>query len=203
MAHWKVNEIRLCAMRNVDQTFCPKLLSAEQLHVSNLTLKYGFETSCLRQTFIAPVFIKIILMSLNEHCLHIFNCLLGSLFIYVYLTYHHMYSLTCLTGHLCLTVTLRSVQLILLYNLTLFNGHLSNTANCHLFHVWIVRSSSNNGHFGHLITWHNVYDRSRDTVTFFYCTCFHKDYFNEPQWTLFKPIQLFIRISFYLCLFNI
>ena len=50
-------------------------------------LKYGFETSCLRQTFIAPVFIKIILMSLNEHCLHLFNCLLGSLFIYVYLTF--------------------------------------------------------------------------------------------------------------------
>jgi hypothetical protein len=70
MAHWKVNEIRLCAMRNVDQTFCPKLLSAEH-----------------RQTFIAPVFIKIILMSLNEHCLHLFNCLLGSLFIYVYLTF--------------------------------------------------------------------------------------------------------------------
>jgi hypothetical protein len=31
--------------------------------------------------------IKIILMSLNEHCLHIFNCLLRSLFIYVYLTF--------------------------------------------------------------------------------------------------------------------
>ena len=30
MAHWKVNEIRLCAMRNIDQTFCPKLLSAER-----------------------------------------------------------------------------------------------------------------------------------------------------------------------------
>ena len=26
-------------------------------------------------------------MSLNEHCLHLFNCLLGSLFIYVYLTF--------------------------------------------------------------------------------------------------------------------
>jgi hypothetical protein len=50
-------------------------------------LKYGFETSCLRQTFIAPVFIKIILMSPNEHCLHLFNCLLGSPFIYVYLTF--------------------------------------------------------------------------------------------------------------------
>jgi hypothetical protein len=60
---------------------------------------------------------------------------------------------TCLTGHLCLTVTLRPAQLILLYNLTLFNGHLSNAANSHLFHAWIVRSSSNNGHFGHLITW--------------------------------------------------
>ena len=71
-----------------------------------------------------------------------------------------------INGHLCLTVTLRPAQLILLYNLTLFNGHLSNAANGHLFHAWIVRSSSNNGHFGHLITWHNVYDRSRDTVTF-------------------------------------
>jgi hypothetical protein len=30
MAHLKVKEIRLCAMRNVDQTFCPKLLSAER-----------------------------------------------------------------------------------------------------------------------------------------------------------------------------
>ena len=50
-------------------------------------LKYGFEISCLRRTFIAPVFIKIILMSLNEHFLHLFNCLLGSLFIYVYLTF--------------------------------------------------------------------------------------------------------------------
>jgi hypothetical protein len=40
------------------------------------------------------------------------------------------------------------------------------TANGHLFHAWIVRSSSNNGHFGHLIKWHNVYDRSRDMVTF-------------------------------------
>ena len=77
-----------------------------------------------------------------------------------------IYSLTCLTCHLCLTVTLRPVQLMLLYNLTLFKGHLSNTANGHLFHAWIVRSSSNNGHFGHLITWHNVYDRSCDTVTF-------------------------------------
>jgi hypothetical protein len=27
---WKVNEIWRCAMRNVDQTFCPKLLSAER-----------------------------------------------------------------------------------------------------------------------------------------------------------------------------
>ena len=45
------------------------------------------------------------------------------------------YSLTCLTGHLCPTVTLRPAQLILLYNLTLFNGHLSNTANGHLFHA--------------------------------------------------------------------
>ena len=26
-------------------------------------------------------------MSLNEHCLHLFDCLLGSLFIYVYLTF--------------------------------------------------------------------------------------------------------------------
>ena len=26
-------------------------------------------------------------MSLNEHCLHLFNYLLGSLFIYVYLTF--------------------------------------------------------------------------------------------------------------------
>ena len=26
-------------------------------------------------------------MSLNEHCLNLFNCLLGSLFIYVYLTF--------------------------------------------------------------------------------------------------------------------
>jgi hypothetical protein len=26
-------------------------------------------------------------MSLNEHCLHLFNCLLGSIFIYVYLTF--------------------------------------------------------------------------------------------------------------------
>ena len=77
-----------------------------------------------------------------------------------------IYSLTCLTGHLCLTVTLRPAQLILLYNLTLFNGHLSNTANSHLFHAWIVISSSNKDHFGHLITWHNVYDRSRDMVTF-------------------------------------
>ena len=34
-----------------------------------------------------------------------------------------IYSLTCLTGHLSLTVTLRPAQLILLYNLTLFNGH--------------------------------------------------------------------------------
>ena len=50
-------------------------------------LKYGIETSGLRQTFIAPVFIKIILMSLNEHCLHLFNCLLVFLFIYVYLTF--------------------------------------------------------------------------------------------------------------------
>jgi hypothetical protein len=66
------------------------------------------------------------------------------------------------------TTLMRATQLILLYNVpvTLFNGHLSNAANSHLFHVWIVRSSSNNGHFGHLITWHNVYDRSRDTVTF-------------------------------------
>jgi hypothetical protein len=48
MAHWKVNEIRLCAMRNVEQTFCPKLLSAERT---------------------------------------LFNCLLQSLFIYVYLTF--------------------------------------------------------------------------------------------------------------------
>jgi hypothetical protein len=78
----------------------------------------------------------------------------------------NIYSLTCLTGHLCLTVTLRPAQLILLYNLTLFNGHLSNAANGHQFHARIVRLSSNNGHFGHLITWHNVYDRSRDTVTF-------------------------------------
>jgi hypothetical protein len=77
-----------------------------------------------------------------------------------------IYSLTCLTGHLCLTVTLKPAQLTLLYNLTLFNGHLSNAINGLLFHAWIVRSSSNNGHFGHLITWHNVYDRSRDTVTF-------------------------------------
>ena len=77
-----------------------------------------------------------------------------------------IYSLTCLTGHLCPTVTLRPAQLILLYNLTLFNGHLSNAANGHLFHAWIVRSSSNNGHFGHLITWHNVHDRSHDMVTF-------------------------------------
>jgi hypothetical protein len=57
-----------------------------------------------------------------------------------------------ISGHLCLTVTLRPAQLILLYNLTLFNGHLSNAANGHLFDAWIVRSSSNNGHFGHLIT---------------------------------------------------
>jgi hypothetical protein len=71
-----------------------------------------------------------------------------------------------INGHLCLTVTLRPAQLILLYNLTLFNGHLSNAANGHLFDAWIVRSSSNNGHFGHLIKWHNVYDRSHDTVTF-------------------------------------
>ena len=76
------------------------------------------------------------------------------------------YSLTCLTGHLCLTITFRPAQLILLYNLTLFNGHLSNVANGYLFHAWLVRSSSNNSHFGHLITWHNVYDRSHDTVTF-------------------------------------
>ena len=46
-----------------------------------------------------------------------------------------IYSLTCLTGHLCLTVTLRPAQLILLYNLTLFNGRLSNVANGHLFHA--------------------------------------------------------------------
>jgi hypothetical protein len=26
-------------------------------------------------------------MSLNDHCLHLFNCLLGSLFIYDYLTF--------------------------------------------------------------------------------------------------------------------
>ena len=45
------------------------------------------------------------------------------------------YSPTCLTGHLCLTVTLKPAQIILLYNLTLFNGHLSNAANGHLFHA--------------------------------------------------------------------
>ena len=40
-----------------------------------------------------------------------------------------------INGHLCLMVTLRPAQLILLYNLTLFNGHLSNAANGHLFHA--------------------------------------------------------------------
>ena len=61
----------------------------------------------------------------------------------IIITYRHtgiyIYSLTCLTGHLCLTVTLRPAQLILLYNSTLFNSHLSNVANGHLFHAWIVR----------------------------------------------------------------
>ena len=40
-----------------------------------------------------------------------------------------------INGHLCLTITLRPAQLILLYNLTLFSGHLSNGANSHLFHA--------------------------------------------------------------------
>jgi hypothetical protein len=54
----------------------------------SLTSSYDIERNpCLRQTFIAPVFIKIILMSLNEHCLLLFNCLLGSLFIYVFLAF--------------------------------------------------------------------------------------------------------------------
>jgi hypothetical protein len=30
---------------------------------------------------------NITIMSLNEHCLHLFNYILGSLFIYVYLTF--------------------------------------------------------------------------------------------------------------------
>jgi hypothetical protein len=77
-----------------------------------------------------------------------FNLLVGIKFLNLFC----IYSLTCLTGHLFLTVTLRPAQLILLYNLTLFNGYLSNAANGHLIHAWIVRSSSNNGHFGHLIT---------------------------------------------------
>ena len=86
--------------------------------------------------------------------------------IFYYIQSNLPYRSPQINGHLCLTVTLRPAQLILLYNLTLFNGHLSNAANGHLFHAWIVRSSSNNGHFGHLITWHNVYDRLRDTITF-------------------------------------
>jgi hypothetical protein len=35
----------------------------------------------------------------------------------------------------------------------------------HFSREWESRKVSNNGHFGHLIPWHNVYDRSRDTVT--------------------------------------
>jgi hypothetical protein len=69
-----------------------------------------------------------------------------------------------------LSVTLRPAQLILLYNLTLFNGHLSNAANGHLFHAWIVRSSSNNDHFGHLINmwWYCVH------LCYVYtCVCTH------------------------------
>jgi hypothetical protein len=41
----------------------------------------------LRHLFLSTVSIKIILMSLIEHCLNLFNNLLGSLFIYVYLTF--------------------------------------------------------------------------------------------------------------------
>jgi hypothetical protein len=41
MAHWKVNEIRLCAMRNVDQTFCPKLLSEEQTFALLFSLNHS------------------------------------------------------------------------------------------------------------------------------------------------------------------
>jgi hypothetical protein len=88
--------------------------------------------------------------------------------IFYYIQFNLPYRSPQINGHLCLTVTLRPAQLILLY---LFNGHLSNAANGLLF------------------------------PTFAYMNIL-TDYFNEPQWTLFTPIQLFIRISFYLCLFN-
>jgi hypothetical protein len=50
-------------------------------------LKIGTAVSLMRNLFLSTVSIKIILMSLNEHCINLFNYLLGSLFIYVYLIF--------------------------------------------------------------------------------------------------------------------
>ena len=105
-------------------------------------LKYGFETSCLRQTFIAPVFIKIILMSLNEHCLYLLNCLLGSLFIYVYLAFKKLpTSISCISLRRLFIILKVTVSPDRSYTLQCGKRPLANSPKASGNFGWRVRST--------------------------------------------------------------